>query len=57
MISVSLRGKLCSWFLGDMISELGLSSLEFARLVGPIGDGLAGTRTRLIKESMSNVGK
>lgn len=57
MISVSLRGKLCSWFLGDMISELGLSSLEFARLIGPIGDGLAGTRTRLIKESMSNVGK
>lgn len=55
MISVFLRGKLCSWFLGDMLSELGLSSLEFARLVGPIGDGLA--VTRLMKESMSNVGK
>lgn len=55
MISVFLRGKLCSWLLGDMLSELRLSSFEFARLVGPIGDGLAGTR--LMKESMSNIGK
>ena len=39
MISILFGWEFLPWLLGDPITELGLSTLELARLVGPVGDG------------------
>lgn len=44
MISVFLWGKLCSGLLGDVLTELRLSTFEGAGLVSVASNGLTGTR-------------
>ena len=40
MISPFLGWELRAWLLRDMVAELGLASLEFASLIGPLGDAV-----------------